>query len=224
MKRRKTAAFFITILLLAILCCACTQQEASVSVKEELPGYYPQQAVTRTAAYGFEAKGVPVRVTEFSDGLGESAVLEARYYDLENGDSVFAGSLQGGARTKTVPVFETVCRELELRYFRGGEWHVSSQQGIFRAGCLFLDTEDGSYILYLPQGFERIRNNCLREIEDGQGKISLRTGTEYDAADICRVLGGGGHKGAAGASVPGGLEGARTALLAAIAQRTGLTL
>ena len=62
----------------------------------------------------------------------------------------------------------------------------------------------------------------LREIEDGQGKISLRTGTEYDAAAICRHLGGGGHKGAAGASVPGGIEGARQALLKAIRAQTGL--
>ena len=64
----------------------------------------------------------------------------------------------------------------------------------------------------------------LREIEDGLGKISLRTDTAYDAAAICRHLGGGGHKGAAGASVPGGIDGARQALLNAIAEQTGLSL
>ena len=64
----------------------------------------------------------------------------------------------------------------------------------------------------------------LRQIEDGLGKISMRTDTAYDAAAICRLLGGGGHKGAAGASVPGGIQGARQALLGAIAQQTGLSL
>ncbi len=64
----------------------------------------------------------------------------------------------------------------------------------------------------------------LREIEGGLGKISLRTGTDFNAAAICERMGGGGHRGAAGASVPGGIPGARAALLQAIAQETGLEL
>lgn len=62
----------------------------------------------------------------------------------------------------------------------------------------------------------------LREVEDGMGKVSLRTGMDYDSAAICRRLGGGGHKGAAGASVPGGIPGAREAILQAIRDETGL--
>ncbi len=56
----------------------------------------------------------------------------------------------------------------------------------------------------------------IREVEDGLGKISLRTEAPYDASKICGLLGGGGHAAAAGASVPGGIEGAKTAILQAL--------
>ena len=56
----------------------------------------------------------------------------------------------------------------------------------------------------------------LREVEGGAGKISVRTGAGCDASSICRRLGGGGHPAAAGATVPGGIEAAKTAVLAAI--------
>ena len=49
------------------------------------------------------------------------------------------------------------------------------------------------------------------------GKISLRCSPKYDAAAICARLGGGGHRGAAGASVPEGLDAAKKAILQAIA-------
>ena len=56
----------------------------------------------------------------------------------------------------------------------------------------------------------------LREGPEG-GKISLRCSPKYDAAAICARLGGGGHRGAAGASVPEGLDAAKKAILQAIA-------
>lgn len=56
----------------------------------------------------------------------------------------------------------------------------------------------------------------IREVEDGLGKISLRTEAPYDASAICQHLGGGGHAAAAGASVPGGIEGAKAAILQAL--------
>lgn len=59
----------------------------------------------------------------------------------------------------------------------------------------------------------------LREVEGGNGKISLRTGPAYNAAELCGVLGGGGHAAAAGATVPGGIEGARCAILSVLRDR-----
>lgn len=62
----------------------------------------------------------------------------------------------------------------------------------------------------------------LREVEDGMGKASVRTGRDYNAAAICRRLGGGGHPGAAGASVPGGIPAIRAAVLASVAEEMNL--
>lgn len=56
----------------------------------------------------------------------------------------------------------------------------------------------------------------LRQVEGEKGKISLRTTPGVDAAAICGLLGGGGHVAAAGATVEGGIPGARRALLDAI--------
>ncbi len=53
--------------------------------------------------------------------------------------------------------------------------------------------------------------------ERGAGKLSVRTSPNYDASAICAALGGGGHKAAAGATVEGGIEAARSTVLKAIA-------
>lgn len=50
----------------------------------------------------------------------------------------------------------------------------------------------------------------------GEGKISVRTSDAYNAAEICALLGGGGHAAAAGASVPGGIAEAHEAILRAL--------
>ena len=58
----------------------------------------------------------------------------------------------------------------------------------------------------------------LREKEDGNFKISVRTGTHADATAICSLLGGGGHVRAAGCTVEGNLLDAKNAVMAAIEQ------
>lgn len=62
----------------------------------------------------------------------------------------------------------------------------------------------------------------LREVEGGKGKISLRCSPAFNAAAICARLGGGGHPGAAGASVDGGIPAARAAILNAISEEITL--
>ncbi|MBQ3072766.1 MAG: DHH family phosphoesterase [Oscillospiraceae bacterium] len=63
----------------------------------------------------------------------------------------------------------------------------------------------------------------LRDLEGGKCKISVRTDNRlHDACEICRVLGGGGHNGAAGATVTGTLANGKAAILHAIEQVTGL--
>ena len=62
----------------------------------------------------------------------------------------------------------------------------------------------------------------LREVEGGMGKASVRTDPDYNAARICARLGGGGHPGAAGASLPGGIPAIREAVLQSISQELPL--
>ena len=53
----------------------------------------------------------------------------------------------------------------------------------------------------------------MREKEDGSFKVSVRTGSEADAAAICASLGGGGHVRAAGCTLEGTAEEATARLL-----------
>ncbi len=55
----------------------------------------------------------------------------------------------------------------------------------------------------------------LRELRPGMVKVSVRTGPRVDACALCRILGGGGHHAASGATVEGTLDEARMAVLAA---------
>ena len=65
----------------------------------------------------------------------------------------------------------------------------------------------------------------LREVEGGKGKISVRTdGGSVSAAAICRRVGGGGHPGAAGATLDCSITDAKTAILEAISAETGLNV
>ena len=56
----------------------------------------------------------------------------------------------------------------------------------------------------------------LREEEDGSVKLSVRAVPGYDAAAVCEKFGGGGHKGAAGASLDMTLDKALEAVKAAL--------
>lgn len=58
----------------------------------------------------------------------------------------------------------------------------------------------------------------LRELASGQSKISLRTTERVNATEACRILGGGGHAQAAGATMDCPLSKAKERALAAIAQ------
>ena len=65
-----------------------------------------------------------------------------------------------------------------------------------------------------PRSIEGVKIAAtLRETGDGRVKISVRTVPQYDAGAICQKLGGGGHRGAAGATVEMTLEEATQALI-----------
>ena len=67
-----------------------------------------------------------------------------------------------------------------------------------------------------PYTFRVIIGAMLRQQPDGSTKLSVRSSPAFDACAICAKLGGGGHKAAAGASLPLPPDHAQAALLQAI--------
>lgn len=82
---------------------------------------------------------------------------------------------------------------------------------------LGITEDDTENLSGYPRSIEGVQIAAtLRETGDGRVKISLRTVPAYDSGAICQKLGGGGHRGAAGATVEMSLEEATKALIAAL--------
>ena len=119
--------------------------------------------------------------------------------------------------TKRLPRLQLEARLTEeMEFYAGGAVAVNTLPNVLlvELGLTEDDVDDISGVSREISGVEI--GGMLREGPEG-GKISLRCSPKYDAAAICARQGGGGHRGAAGASVPEGLEAAKTAILQAIA-------
>lgn len=68
----------------------------------------------------------------------------------------------------------------------------------------------------IPRQIEGVEAGVTLREKEGGYKVSLRTNEYLDASAICSCLGGGGHIRAAGCFVPGSLEEAKRAVIAAI--------
>ena len=80
-----------------------------------------------------------------------------------------------------------------------------------------LTEEDLDNISGFPRTIEGVRIAAtLRQEPDGLVKLSVRAVPGYDAAAICAVFGGGGHKGAAGAKMHMTMDEAVKAVCAAM--------
>ena len=103
-----------------------------------------------------------------------------------------------------------------MEFYAGGAVGICTlPKGLLREFCVTEDDLDS--ISGFARSIEGVRIGVMiREVEDGLGKLSLRTEAPYDASRICALLGGGGHAAAAGASVPGGIAGAKKAILQAL--------
>ena len=72
---------------------------------------------------------------------------------------------------------------------------------------LELTEDDLENVSGFPRSIEGVcMAATLRQSGDNKVKISVRALPGYDAAAVCAVFGGGGHKGAAGATVAMSLE------------------
>jgi phosphoesterase RecJ-like protein len=82
--------------------------------------------------------------------------------------------------------------------------------------------EDTENLINLPRSIDGVRVAVmLKAFKDGAVRVSLRSRDDTDVQAVARRFGGGGHRNAAGCTVPGTLETARAAVLAAVLDAVG---
>ncbi|MBE6732446.1 MAG: bifunctional oligoribonuclease/PAP phosphatase NrnA [Ruminococcaceae bacterium] len=112
--------------------------------------------------------------------------------------------------------------ELEQTVLNTAEFHFDDRCMLLtvtadiqeKTGCSGPDLEGLSVISRSVEGVDA--GVTIKQTDDNEYKISLRTYPPLDASLICKKLGGGGHKGAAGASLEGDLESVKAQVLSAV--------
>ena len=118
--------------------------------------------------------------------------------------------------------------ELEAMVLNGAEFHFDDKCMLLtvtaemqkETGCSGTELEGIAVISRSVEGV--IAGVTLKQTSDNEFKVSLRTYPPLDASAICKKLGGGGHKGAAGASVEGSLAEVKEKVLSAIKESLDL--
>lgn len=118
--------------------------------------------------------------------------------------------------------------ELEAMVLNGAEFHFDDKCMLLtvtaemqkETGCSGTELEGIAVISRSVEGV--IAGVTLKQTGDNEFKVSLRTYPPLDASAICKKLGGGGHKGAAGASVEGNLAEVKEKVLSAIKESLDL--
>lgn len=112
--------------------------------------------------------------------------------------------------------------ELEKMVLETAEYHFDDKCIILSVtkemqeatGCSGTDLEG---IAVISRSVEGVKAGVtIKQIGDDEFKVSLRTYPPLNASEICKTLGGGGHTGAAGASVKGTLQEVKSRVLAAV--------
>ena len=103
-----------------------------------------------------------------------------------------------------------------LQFFRGGEASLAAVtlEDLQSIGVTEADLEDIASVAGSVEGVEL--SVTLREVGDGEWKVSVRTGQYGNASLICAEFGGGGHGMAAGCTVRGSRETVISELMAAV--------
>jgi phosphoesterase RecJ-like protein len=114
--------------------------------------------------------------------------------------------------------------ELERMVLDSAEYHFDDKCIILsvtaemqeKTGCSGTELEG---IAVISRSVEGVKAGVtIKQTGDDTFKVSLRTYNPLDASEICKKLGGGGHKGAAGASLKGSLEEVKLAVLKAVGE------
>ncbi len=112
--------------------------------------------------------------------------------------------------------------ELERRVLDTAEFHFDDKCMLLcvtaemqeATGCSGTELEGIAVISRSVEGV--IAGVTLKQTDENEFKVSLRTYSPLDASAICKTLGGGGHKGAAGATVKGDVNTVKETVLKAV--------
>lgn len=112
--------------------------------------------------------------------------------------------------------------KMEMMVLNGAEFHFDDRCMMLavtldiqkKTGCTKSDMEGVASMSRSVEGV--LVGVAIKESQKNVFKISLRTYDPLDASAICKKLGGGGHKAAAGCTVEGTLKEAKAAILSAI--------
>lgn len=112
--------------------------------------------------------------------------------------------------------------ELERMVLESAEYHFDDRCILLsvtaemqeKTGCSGTELEGIAVISRSVEGV--IAGVTIKQNDEDEFKVSLRTFPPLDASAICKELGGGGHVGAAGASVKGSLSEVKEKVLAAV--------
>lgn len=80
------------------------------------------------------------------------------------------------------------------------------------------DITDGGMVEYLVTANEAMISVVFKELADGRVEVGFRSKPGYDVASVALSLGGGGHRQASGATIPGPLEAAKTRVMPLLRQ------
>ena len=144
-----------------------------------------------------------------------AATLRAAAMCIDCGADTFAIN-QVMFLTKRLPRLQLEAHLTQTtEFFDGGRVAVSAIPDALRDE-LGLTEDDIDDISGFGREIAGVEIAVMLRQEGERGKISVRTSPNYNASEICARLGGGGHRAAAGASVDGGIEAARAAILDAL--------
>ena len=190
-------------------CAACGEL-----LMEILPELEPVSRETADALY--LAISTDTGCFQYSNVTGDTLRAAAMLKDL-GADTYHINKTMYGTKTIARLRLESALTE-SAEFYAGGLVAVCciSQSLMDAIGATEDDADD---ISSFPRSIQDVEIGVLiKELRQGGAKISLRTGEDYNASEICGRLGGGGHPAAAGAQDDTGMEQAKKRILEAIAE------
>ncbi len=190
-------------------CAACGEL-----LMEILPELEPVSRETADALY--LAVSTDTGCFQYSNVTGDTLRAAAMLKDL-GADTYHINKTMYGTKTIARLRLESALTE-SAEFYAGGLVAVCciSQSLMDAIGATEDDADD---ISSFPRSIQDVEIGVLiKELRQGGAKISLRTGEDYNASEICGRLGGGGHPAAAGAQDDTGMEQAKKRILEAIAE------